>query len=245
MEYPDAPSNLALEEALARQIGEGKSPQTLRLWRNRRAAAIGENQSVKLELQLDACKALGVEVIRRFTGGGAVYHDSGNLNYSICALKPSPPSLQFQQAVFRKALDCVVACLGSLGLDSTKVPVNTVMVSGRKVSGGAGAVRWGAVFYHGSILVSTDLQVVWKILKREQPRACLPFVQSKPAPVTSLERELGRPISLDQVKTAFKSAFEKTFDARLIPRPATEQELQVASGLVNEKYGRDQWNLKM
>jgi lipoate-protein ligase A len=244
-EYPDALSNLALEEALARQIGEGKSPRTLRLWRNHRAAVIGENQSAKLELQLDACKALGVEVIRRFTGGGAVYHDLGNLNYSICTPKPSPPSLQFQQEAFEKALECVVTCLDTLGLDSTKVPVNAIMVNGHKISGGAGAVRWGAIFYHGSILVSTDLQVVWKILKREQPRVGPPFVQSKRVPLTSLERELDRPISLDQVKRAFSMAFERIFDARLIPSPATEQELHVASSLVKEKYGTDQWNLKM
>jgi lipoate-protein ligase A len=244
-EYSDAPSNLALEEALARQVGEGKSPPTLRLWRNRKAAVIGENQCARLELQLDACKELGVEVIRRFTGGGAVYHDLGNLNYSICAPKPSPSSLQFQQTLFRQALDCAVTCLGRLGLDSTKAPVNTVMVRGRKISGGAGAVRWGSVFYHGSILVSTDLEVVWKVLRREQPRATGGFVQSTRVPVTSAERELGREIPLDRVKEALKNAFTETFNACLIPGPATEQEIHAAATLVNEKYANEKWNLKM
>ena len=80
LEYADAPSNLALEEAIAGQVGEGKSPSTLRLWRNRNAAIIGENQSAYAEVRLGACKELGAEVVRRFTGGGAVYHDLGNLN---------------------------------------------------------------------------------------------------------------------------------------------------------------------
>jgi len=244
-EYSDAPSNLALEEGLARQVGEGKSPPTLRLWRNRKAAVIGENQCARLELQLDACKELGVEVIRRFTGGGAVYHDLGNLNYSICAPKPSPFSLQFQQALFRQALDCAVTCLGRLGLDSTKVPVNTVLVRGRKISGGAGAVRWGVVFFHGSILVSTDLEVLWKILRREQSREIAGFVQSTRVPVTSAERELGREIPLDHIKEGLKNAFIETFNARLVAEPATEQEIHAAATLVKEKYANEKWNLKM
>lgn len=245
LEYLDAPSNLALEEALARRVGEGRSPPTLRLWRNRRAAVIGENQSARAELQLDACRELGVEVVRRFTGGGAVYHDLGNLNYSICAPKPSASSLGFQQTVFRHALDCAVTCLGILGLDSTKVPVNTIMVRGRKISGGSGAIRWGAVFYHGSILVGTDLRTVWKILRRERPATAAGFVQSTRVPVTSLKRELGREISLDHIKGSLNHAFTENFKARLVPGPATEQELYMASVLVKEKYGKDEWNLKV
>lgn len=245
VEYSDAPSNLALEEAVARQVGSGRSPPTFRLWRNRKAAVIGENQSANLELHLDACRELGIEVVRRFTGGGAVYHDLGNLNYSICAPKPPLSSLEFQQALFRSAVDCAVTCLRILNLDSTQVPVNTVMVRGRKISGGAGAVRWGAVFYHGSILVATDLQIVWKVLRLERPSATAGFVQSTRVPVTSLNRELGKEIPLDRVKSALNNAFTRNFKARLVSGLATEQELHAVSKLVKEKYGNDEWNFKM
>lgn len=247
LEYPDASSNLALEEALARQVGGGKSPPTLRLWRNHHAVVIGENQSIGLELQLDACRRLGVEIVRRFTGGGAIYHDLGNLNYSICAAKPPASSLMFQQAVFRQSLGCASTCLKTLGLDSTQVPVNTVIFRGRKISGGAGAVRWGAVFYHGSILASTNLEVVWKVLRREPPPASAVggFVQSTRVPVTSLEREFGREIPIDDVKRALSNAFTETFKASLTRGPATQQELDASSRLVKEKYGKDEWNLKM
>lgn len=246
LEYPDAPSNLALEEALARQVGAAKSPPTLRLWRNHHAVVIGENQSVMLELQLDACRRLGVEIVRRFTGGGAVYHDLGNLNYSICAPKPRASSLTFQRAVFRQGLQCAGTCLKTLGLDSTQVPVNTVIVCGRKISGGAGAVRWGAVFYHGSILASTNLEVVWKILRREPPASAVGrFVQSTRVPVTSLKREFGKEIPIDDVKRALSNAFTETFKASLAHGPATQQELDAAARLVKEKYGKDEWNLKM
>jgi len=245
LEYTDAPSNLALEEALARQVGEGRSPPTLRLWRNRNAAVIGENQSVDAELHLDACRELGIQVVRRFTGGGAVYHDLGNLNYSICAQKLPSSSLELHQAIFRQGLDCAAACLGTFGLESSRVPVNTIVVHGRKISGGAGAIRWGAVFYHGSILVSTDLEILWKILKREQPPVPRALVQSTRLPVTSLKTELGRAIPISQVKRALEDAFTETFKTELALGPATEKEVQMISALVKEKYGTHEWNLKM
>lgn len=245
LEYPDAPSNLALEEALARHVGSRKSPPTLRLWRNRRAAVIGENQCVDRELQLDACRELGVEVVRRFTGGGAVYHDLGNLNYSICAQKPPVSNPELQRRIFKGALDCIVICLRTLGLEASCAPVNAVVIDGRKISGGAGAIRWGAIFYHGSILVSTDLEVVWRILRQEQPPTTHKFVQSKRLPVTSLERELGREVPLEHVKNDVKNAFMQTFKAQLVPGRPTDQELHQVPALVEEKYGSDKWNLRI
>jgi len=245
VEFPDAASNLALEEALARQIGEGRSPLTLRLWRNRRAAVIGENQSARSELQLDACQELGVEVIRRFTGGGAVYHDLGNLNYSICTPRSPASDLALQRGVFRKSLNCAATYLSVLGLNPALAPVNTITVRGLKIFGGAGAIRWGAVFYHGSILVSTDLEMVWRILRREQPQKATGLVQSIRLPVTSLQQELGREIPMGQVKEALTGIFRRTFDASVAPEPATEQELDITSRLAKEKYGNRDWNLKM
>jgi len=245
-EYSDAPSNLAFEEAVARQVGAGKSPPTLRFWRNRRAAMIGENQSVRLELHLDACRDLGVEVVRRFTGGGAVYHDLGNVNYSVCAPKPFSSSFESQQTLFSRSLECAVTCLKALGVDSTGVPVNTVTVHGRKISGGAGAVRWGAIFYHGSILANTDLEIIWKILKHDQPMpAATAFVQSTRLPVSSLEVELGREVDIEDVKRALRDAFTRTLSPNLIIGSPTQDELTVASELVKEKYGKDEWNMKM
>ena len=245
LEHSDAPSNLALEETIARQVGEGKSPPTLRLWRNRNAAIIGENQSANAELRLDACRELSVEVMRRFTGGGAVYQDLGNLNYSICARKSSSSSLGPQQAVFKRGLECAVACLSTLGLESSRVPINTIVVRGKKISGGAGAIRWGAVFYHGSVLVSTDLEMVWKILRWEQPPVPRALVKSTRLPVTSVKTELGREIPIDQVKEALRDAFTGIFETQLVPGPATDQELQMIPVLVKEKYGTTEWNLKM
>ena len=245
LEYLDAPSNLALEEAIARKVGEGESPPTLRLWRNRNAAVIGENQSATAELQLDACKELGVEVVRRFTGGGAVYHDLGNLNYSICTRKPSPSSPELHRSIFRLGLDCTIASLTILGIESSRIPVNTVMVRGKKISGGAGAIRWGAVFYHGCILVNAQLETVWKILRWAPSPAPRTSVQSTRLPVTSVKVQLGRQASIEEAQEALKNAFRRTFGAHLIPGVATEHELNMVPTLVRQKYGSDEWTLRI
>jgi lipoate-protein ligase A len=87
--------------------------------------------------------------------------------------------------------------------------------------------------------------MVWKILRWERPQAPRAPVKSTRLPVTSLKNELGKEISIDQVKAALKDAFTKTLMTSLVPSSATEQELHMASGLAKEKYGTDQWNLKM
>jgi lipoate-protein ligase A len=119
------------------------------------------------------------------------------------------------------------------------------VVRGRKISGGAGAIRWGAVFYHGSILVSTDLEMVWKILRWEQPPMPLTLVKSTRVSVTSVKTELGREIPIDKVKGALGDSFAGIFETQLVPGRMTDQELQMIPVLVEEKYGTTEWNLKI
>ncbi|MEM3571714.1 MAG: hypothetical protein QW589_07300 [Candidatus Bathyarchaeia archaeon] len=83
IEYSDPYMNLALEEAIFRKLFNGESQATLRFWRNFSAVVIGRFQCISLEVNEEACKRYGIQIVRRITGGGAVYHDEGNLNYSI------------------------------------------------------------------------------------------------------------------------------------------------------------------
>ena len=80
----EAPLNLAIEEAIfLEKINREVSPSTIRFWRNRKAVILGYSQKTHSEINLRTCREMNVQVVRRFTGGGAVYQDFGNLNYSI------------------------------------------------------------------------------------------------------------------------------------------------------------------
>src|SRR5207244_12659214 len=84
LEYRDNPfMNLAVEEAIPRVVGEGKAPSTVRFWHNSNTIVIGCFQSAKLEVNMEACKETGTEIVRRFTGGGGGSYDSGKFNYAI------------------------------------------------------------------------------------------------------------------------------------------------------------------
>src|SRR5438477_5641775 len=120
LEYRDNPfMNLAVEEAIPRMVGEGKSPSTVRFWHNSNTIVIGCFQSAKLEVNMEACKETGTEIVRRFTGGGAVYHDGGNLNYAISLRKGHRlvPD-QNLQSVFQRLSAGAVEGLRKLGVNA-------------------------------------------------------------------------------------------------------------------------------
>src|SRR2546422_10321162 len=95
--------NMAVEEAIPRVVGEGKSPSTVRFWHNSNTIVIGCFQSARLEVNMEACKETETEIVRRFTGGGAGYHDSGELDYAVSLWKGPPlgPGLNLQ-SLFEK-----------------------------------------------------------------------------------------------------------------------------------------------
>src|SRR2546427_2678282 len=107
--------NLAVEEAIPRVVGEGKSPSTVRFWHNSNTIVIGCFQSARLEVNMEACKETETEIVRRFTGGGAGYHDSGDFEYALSLRKGHPlgPFLNLQ-SVFLKNSESSVPGLRKL-----------------------------------------------------------------------------------------------------------------------------------
>ncbi len=188
--------NMAVEEAIPRVVGEGKSPSTIRFWHNSNTIVLGCFQSAKLEVNMDACKETGTEIVRRFTGGGAVYHDSGNLNYGISLRKDHPlvPG-QNLQSVFEKLSEGSVQGLRKLGVKAEFQPVNDIQVDGKKVSGAAGSIRWNTIFHHGCILVNSDLSILGKVLNVPKAKLEDKHVASVQKRVTTVRDELGRDVS--------------------------------------------------
>jgi lipoate-protein ligase A len=245
VEYPDDPfRNLAVEEAIPRLVGEGKSPSTVRFWHNSNTIVIGCFQSAKLEVNMDACKETGTTIVRRFTGGGAVYHDIGNLNYAI-SLKKGNPIVHDDnlQSVFHRLSEGTVQGLQDLGVKAEFQPINDIQIDGKKVSGAAGSIRWNSVFHHGCILVNSDLAILGKVLNVPKMKLESRHVASVQKRVTTVRDELGREISTKEVQDRIVEGIEKCYGVRVRSGDQSREEAGLAEELYQTKYRRLEWNL--
>ncbi|BAI61793.1 putative biotin/lipoate A/B protein ligase [Methanocella paludicola SANAE] len=160
-----AAENMAIDEAISALVKEGRSPPTIRFYRwSPGAVTIGCFQCVGDEVDLDACHRLGIEFVRRATGGGAVYHDpAGEITYSVIA----PESL-FSKDIresYREICSCIIRGLADVGIDASFRPINDVIVGGRKISGSAQMRRQGVLTQHGTILYGLDRSTMFSVLK--------------------------------------------------------------------------------
>ena len=148
----DACYNLAFEQYLLERKTEGK---WLMLWQNANTVVIGMNQNAAEEINADFVKAHNITVVRRMTGGGAVYHDLGNLNYSFITDTGDKSSLSIEQ--FSRP---VCRALESLGLKASVGGRNDIIVEGKKVSGVAQRIYKGRILHHGTLLFRSDADMI-------------------------------------------------------------------------------------
>ena len=245
LEYRNDPfMNMSVEEAIPRAVGEGNAPNTVRFWHNANTIVLGCFQSADLEVNFEACKETRTEIVRRFTGGGAVYHDAGNLNYAISIKKGHPlvPDSDLQQ-VFRRLSEGAVDGLKSLGVRAEFQPINDILVDGKKVSGAAGSVRWGTIFHHGCILVASDLAILGKVLNVPRAKLADKHVASVQKRVTTVRDELQRDVTTREVRDAIVKGVEKHYNVRLEKGELTKGELSSVKELYDTKYSGSEWNL--
>lgn len=235
--------NMAIEEALMHSVGAGDAPPTLRLWQNQNAVIIGYFQDAEVEADLEACRELGTAVVRRVSGGGAVYHDPGNLNYALVLPLGHPQVPDDIMASYRLYCGAVIEALAGLGLSAEFAPINDIVVGGRKVSGTAQARRWGALLHHGTLLLHLDIPTMGRVLKVTREHLEKKGVKSVTERVATLE-QLGRPTSVAEAKAALAAGLERSLGVRFQPGSLTPAERELVRRLHKEKYGRPEWNLK-
>ncbi|UCH02017.1 MAG: lipoate--protein ligase family protein [Candidatus Bathyarchaeota archaeon] len=229
-------------------VGKNAVPCTLRFWRNPKAVVIGSFQCPELEVDIRICREKQIPIIRRVTGGGAVYHDEGTLNYSIFTPKSHRLfSLNFLN-LFENVNVSVAKALHSLGLRCASLFSNAIVVGDKKIAGIAGAVKDGAMLIHGSLLINSDLNLLSEVLllqrgslKVEVQRK---FTRSQRMDVINLEHAIGRRISLNAVKSALRKAFEELFSVKFIFGGLIKAEEALSRDLLKNKYSTKHWNFK-
>jgi lipoate-protein ligase A len=238
-----AAMNLAIEEAIFTEKIANKNRPTVRFWINHPAVIVGYSQSVEAEVNLDVCGREGIEVVRRFSGGGTVYQDPGILNYSI-TIDVDHPLVKGQDIVQSQETLCsgVIAALKALGTYPVFESPSNILINDKKVSGNAQARRKNVILHHGTLLVNADLDLLVKALDVPSPVGTVKGVSSKKSPVTNLSDELGWLVLMEKVVDSLKQGFEQAFSVHLLKDSLSKTEERLAEKLYIEKYSRKEWN---
>jgi len=231
----DPAMNLAIDEAILRCLLEHHSPNTLRLWQNPPSVIIGCFQNPGSEVNIAACKKLGIDVLRRVSGGGAVYHDYGNLNYSLTVHKSSLKThLEDVEKSYDLFCNGVIEGLKMLGIDASNQG-GDIIIGGKKVSGSAQHRLYDTILHHGTLMVDVNFDMLGRTLGVSDPGRRL----------INLNDILPCKISLNKIKRAITKGFEKRFDVRLEKRTLFPRERQIAKRLYEMKYNKRDWNIGM
>ena len=196
----DVYENLALERLLTETVGRGEC--VLYLWRNQHTVVIGRNQNAWQECRTTQLERDGGHLARRLSGGGAVYHDLGNLNFTFC-LRTEDFDLPRQQSVLLRAVR-------SLGIPAELSGRNDLIAEGKKFSGNSFYSHAGRSFHNGTLLLSADLETLGKYLTPPRAKLTRKGVASVRARVCNL-REFCPGLTVEQMETALIAAFEQEY----------------------------------
>ena len=213
----DPYENLALEEALLSRVGEGEL--ILYLWQNARTVVIGRNQNPWKECRTALLAEEGGHLARRLSGGGAVFHDLGNLNFTFL-MSAEDYDLPRQLTVIERACQ-------SLGIPAQRSGRNDLLAEGRKFSGNAFYKHNGKAYHHGTLMVDVDLEKVQRYLSPSKAKLAAKGVNSVRSRVVNL-REFVPTLTIPQLADALIAALAEVYPvASAISRPDEAETFQV------------------
>jgi lipoate-protein ligase A len=227
--------NLALEEVLFHEVDSEDDGYFL-LWRNEPSIIIGRFQNTLEEINAEAVRTLGVNVVRRMSGGGAVYHDLGNLNFTFILQSEDPRRLDF-----RRMTEPIVLALRGFGVNAGFNSRNDLVIEDRKFSGNAQYMRKGRFLHHGTILFDSDLEVLGKVLQTEPGKYQSKGVKSIKSRVTNVRPWLPKNVTLEDFWQAILETM-KTWRPGFRIVEADPDAFEKAEKLAEEKYGTWEWN---
>lgn len=224
--------NLAIEEHLLRNW---KTTEPLLLFYiNEPAVILGRNQNTLEEIDPDYIQEKGIHVVRRLSGGGAVYHDLGNLNFSF--ITPDKKGLH----KFARFTEPVIRVLASMGVEAELKGKSDIFAAGKKISGNAQYSAAGRMFSHGTLLFDTDLEVMLKALNPRQVQIESKAVQSVRNFVTNLRELLPQNMVIEELKQAILSGIFE--GGTIATRPLTSADWKQINQLSTDRYQQWDWN---
>jgi lipoate---protein ligase len=225
----DPTYNLALEEFLTKNVVEDDI--ILYLWQNERTVVIGKNQNYWSEVNAPAAEADCVTVVRRLSGGGAVFHDLGNLNFTFILRK--------ENYDVQRQLSVIIDALGNLGIKAEKTGRNDIEADGRKFSGNAFFKSSAGWYHHGTLMVDVDKEKLGKYLNVSTAKLQSKGVKSVKARVVNL-KELREDITIEMLCDELYKAFGRIYGCDPIKISPEEIDWAEVENL-QERYSSWEW----
>lgn len=227
--------NLAIEEYLLKTMDVEKDPFLL-FYINEPSIIIGKNQNTAEEINTDYVDSNGIHVVRRLSGGGAVYHDLGNLSYSFITVDDGNSFRNFQ-----KFTEPVVKALQSMGVNAELSGRNDLMAEGRKISGNAQFSTRGRMFSHGTLMFDTEIDAVVSALKVSKEKIESKGIKSIRSRVANISEFMKEPMTITEFRSALlNSLFEG--EEKVQYWELTDKDWENIHELSKQRYGNWDWN---
>lgn len=227
--------NLALEEYFVKH--KDLNDDILILWQNEPTIVIGKNQNPYDELNLDYVEKNNIKVVRRMSGGGAVYHDLGNLNYTIIKSEA-----QYYRNDFSFFALPVISCLKKLGVTATFNGRNDILIEEKKFSGNAQYFYKNKVLHHGTLLFSSDLTVLAKALQVKKEKFESKGIKSVRSRVTNISDYIKEMITLSDFRETLTISMFGENEKSILNYTLSDEDISSITTLSNSKYRAEEWN---
>ncbi|HEX6136384.1 MAG TPA: lipoate--protein ligase family protein [Casimicrobiaceae bacterium] len=234
----DGRRQIAFDQAMIDAHKAGEIPDSIRFLRFPPTALIGRHQALSREVNVEHCRAHGIGIVRRITGGGAIYFDEGQLGWSL-VFHRSTLRIASLADLAREICEAAAAGLRTLGVDARYRPRNDIEVGGRKVSGTGGFFDGDTLFYQGTVLVDMDPASMLAALHVPEAKLARRALDSAAQRVVTLKELLGRAPSVDAIRHALVEGFAERLGITPVAGAITAREEALAALHHDQEIGTD------
>lgn len=225
--------NLAMEQYLFQTVGQ--KTDCFLLWQNQKSVIVGKHQNTLEQINASFLEKHQIPVVRRLSGGGAVYHDLGNLNFTFITDRNRLDQLHMQAFCAP-----VVQTLKQLGITAEISGRNDLTIQDRKFSGNSQYIEGSRLLHHGTLMFSSDLGMLERALNVCGDKITSKGIQSIRSRVTNIQEHLPFPVSLEEFKNRLKENVLNTVDWR--PYFLSGQDITAVDQVAKQRYRTWEWN---